>query len=215
MYACVRNLGGSLQDFNRLKSNEFFVYPSNFEMPVSKFKITTFQWIIKHRDAISNEQCEMILEWASHIYTEGYHANNIDTFWKGRGVANTLQRSRTYKQQLREQVNNCHWESKQWDWQYKTNKGDLIRMTELLSTYELYQEGEKMKHCIRMYWQRCNLRKSAVFSLMINARRCLTIEIDPIQKKIRQARGLQNSTASLEENDILQKWLKEVVNQRE
>ena len=215
MYACVRNLGGSLQDFNRLKSNEFFVYPSNFEMPVSKFKITTFQWIIKHRDAISNEQCEMILEWASHIYTEGYHANNIDTFWKRRGVANTLQRSRTYKQQLREQVNNCHWESKQWDWQYKTNKGDLIRMTELLSTYELYQEGEKMKHCIRMYWQRCNLRKSAVFSLMINARRCLTIEIDPIQKKIRQARGLQNSTASLEENDILQKWLKEVVNQRE
>ena len=89
MYACVRNLGGSLQDFNRLKSNEFFVYPSNFELPVSKFKIATFQWIIKHRDAISNAQCEMILEWASHIYTEGYHANNIDTFWKRRGVANT------------------------------------------------------------------------------------------------------------------------------
>ena len=39
-----------------------------------------------------------------------------------------------------------------------------------------------MKHCIRMYWHQYNLGKSAVFSLMTNTKKCLTIEINPIKK---------------------------------
>ena len=88
--------------------------------------------------------------------------------------------------------------------QYKTNEDDTANITELLSAYELYQEVEKMKHCIRMYWNQCNLGKSVMFSLMTNAKKCLTIEINPI-KKIGEVRVCINiSPLTLEkENELV------------
>ncbi len=215
MYTYIRGLGGSDIDFERLKTNPFYQYTPNFHWPFSKFKEETIKWIIMHSDKLTDNEYQNILEWAAHIYTERYTQYTQEEisklkFWKGRGLANVIQRSEAYKQSLRESLNIKNWTPKQWDWEFINNKGKQFVIKELCSSYELYLEGKKMKHCVSLYWKRCVNQKSAIFSLSIDGEKSLTIEVDPIHRTIRQARGFQNRKAKLEEKNILKQWFNEV-----
>ena len=123
MFAEVRRLGGCVLDFERLVRNtiddplcEFigplrssFIYdPTELpaEEPYARFWQDTVRWIIAHRDAISDEECSLILSWAMHEYTEGQRegaqpffgrdgvfvpcskgASSIEGNWNGRFLA--------------------------------------------------------------------------------------------------------------------------------
>jgi len=219
MYTYVRSLGGSELDFDRLKTNPFYQYTPDYCWPFSKFKEETIKWIIAHSEKLTDNSYKNILEWAAHIYTERYAQYTQEEviklkFWNGRRLANVIRRSEAYKQSLRENLNNKNWTSKQWDWEHINNAGEGFVIKELLSSYELYMEARKMKHCVSLYWKECVKGTSAIFSLTIVNKKCLTIEVDPQSKRIIQARGKHNRAATKKELELLNLWIRDVVNKR-
>ena len=70
MYTYIRSLGGTHQDFNKLKTNPFYQYTPNFYLPFCKFKEETIKWMIAHSEKLTDNYYQGILEWAAHIYTE-------------------------------------------------------------------------------------------------------------------------------------------------
>ena len=220
MYTYVRSLGGTDLDFNKLKTNPFYQYTPNLYWPFCKFKEETIEWVIAHSEKLTDNDYQNILEWATHIYTGRYSQYTQEEivklkFWSGRSLANVIQRSKDYKQSLRESLSNINWTSKQWDWEHINNKGERFVIKELLSSYEMYMEGKKMKHCVSLYWKKCKRGTSAIFSLTNENKKCLTIEVDPKSKCIIQARGKQNRSATKKEWELLNLWLREVVINRE
>ena len=70
MYTYIRSLGGTHQDFNKLKTNPFYQYTPNLYLPFCKFKEETIKWMIAHSEKLTDNYYQGILEWAAHIYTE-------------------------------------------------------------------------------------------------------------------------------------------------
>ena len=75
-------------------------------------------------------------------------------------------------------------------------------------------EARKMRHCVSLYWKKCVKGASAIFSLSIDGKKSLTIEVDPQFKRIIQARGKQNRAATKKEWEFLNLWIRDAVNKR-
>ena len=85
------------------------------------------------------------------------------------------------------------------------------RITELLSSKELYAEGKAMKHLVYSSSNSCALKRCAIFSVTKysenDMRNILTIEVNiQIRKQIVQARGKLNSVPTDKSRKIVGMW---------
>lgn len=82
---------------------------------------------------------------------------------------------------------------------------------ELTSSKELLEEGQALQHCVGGYGPYCAAGYSSIFSLRYNNARQVTIEINPRNKNIVQARGVSNRRLSSSEQQIINLWFNKIV----
>ncbi len=98
------------------------------------------------------------------------------------------------------------------NWEWKGKKQESIwRVTQLLTSKELYNDGRRMKHCVASYGQRCVEKQSAIFSLTeddgINLpEKHVTIELSS-NKQLVQANGRMNKRPEGRAKLVFNKWL--------
>jgi hypothetical protein len=88
------------------------------------------------------------------------------------------------------------------------------KVRELLDSNELLDEGRAMRHCVGSYGRRCASGISTIWSLTCSdsqsqCRRELTIEVNPKNRKIVQAKGRRNSVPTVEARRIMLLWASE------
>jgi len=167
IYAEVMRLGGSQVEFERIVSHPAFIIDPTQESG-DPFHLTfwrnTICWLKKHRESITDEEANTILDWAMHRYTEASapmwnvregNSTARHFAWKGRSVNATLQRAQLYyQQQLERQTSlfehNYQWDSHDWDWEFADGSHSWS-FVELTSSQELRYEGESMRHCVGSY----------------------------------------------------------------
>ena len=81
---------------------------------------------------------------------------------------------------------------------------------ELLSSDELIDESQALRHCVSTYARSCHNGRSSIWSMEIEdengRRKILTIEVAPREKVIRQVRGRRNRLATPKEKNLLGQW---------
>jgi hypothetical protein len=69
-------------------------------------------------------------------------------------------------------------------------------ISELLTSEELFLEGQAMRHCVATYAERCARRQTSIWSMQVenqrDRHRVLTIELDPLKRTVCQARKKRN-----------------------
>ncbi|MEA1787266.1 PcfJ domain-containing protein [Arenibacter sp. GZD96] len=212
LYAEIFRLGGNRQDFMRIMySRSLVIDPTEqtYDESYLKFWQHTVFWLIKNREAISDEESSLIVDWALHRYTETTRIRNEKEFtWKGRKVRNVLVASEEYAAtRFKPSWVGYHWEGHNWDWIFTDGKGDAWDFTELINGKQLYEEGQYMRHCVGTYVGRCASGTSAIFSLKKNGNRVITIEISPKLRMLVQCLGKGNRRPSEEESNVIKRWL--------
>jgi hypothetical protein len=81
---------------------------------------------------------------------------------------------------------------------------------ELLDSNELIMEGRAMRHCVGSYAGRCVKQGSSIWSMSryscLGQEHVLTIEVNPRDRTIVQAKGKRNSPPSSEARRIMLRW---------
>lgn len=108
------------------------------------------------------------------------------------------------------EVIDVRWNAHGWDWS-TTALRDHWRFTELTTSQALYDEGEAMGHCVGSYSLDCLNGESAIFSLVKDGKREVTIEINPRHRELVQVQGLYNSDSSAEVDAVVKAWMMRVV----
>lgn len=84
-------------------------------------------------------------------------------------------------------------------------------ITELVTFADLADEGRALHHCVATYAAAAAAGRSAIFSLRRRVAGVLkprvTIEVFPAQRRIIQARGLQNARAEGDDRKLIEHWM--------
>ena len=211
MFAEILRLGGSAVEFRRLVEDASYrLDPTSREADDDErvFWEQTVRWLVRHRDALDDEGCHLCLRWARHRYTERHH-EPFD--WRGRTPASAIREAREYMRQLHGSGRRKRrWKPRGWDWHGRVAElGWSVH--ELVTSDELLDESIAMSHCVRTYDSRCTQGRSAIFSLRRGERRCLTVEVNPSCRRVVQARGVCNRSASEQETSVLDHWQRQVL----
>lgn len=212
LYAEVKRLGGSEQDWRRLLQNVAFVIDPTERSDTesyARFWRSTVQWLIKHSGEISDEESHLILSWAMHEYTEAERLRAQAFSWKGRSPRAVIQRSIQYQRDRERPWSLYKWQGHDWEWTLDGANGDSSgewSFEELTSGEQLFREGEAMHHCVSSYAARCAAGHSAIVSVKCEGVRRLTVEISPRTKHIVQVRGPYNRPADATEQRVVALW---------
>jgi hypothetical protein len=213
-FAQIMRLGGSPIDCRRILSNPAFVVDtteSSGNDSQAVFWEATVRWIIAHRTALADEECERILSWAMHEYTEAERRGGQAYSWKGRSLPAVLRRSLDYQRQLERPWSCYSWQRHGWDWRPSDSALDGWSFVDLTSGEELFREGQAMRHCVSGYAAYCAAGRSAIVSVRFNDARRLTVEIAPATGRVVQAKGACNRPANIDEQSAIRCWLETVV----
>jgi hypothetical protein len=99
------------------------------------------------------------------------------------------------------------------DYQYETNNHTWI-VSELRNSLSLYMEGQKMRHCVVSYAQRCSTGECSIFNASCKNKEThttesvATLEVNTITKTLVQARGKYNYRVTDETMEIITLWTK-------
>lgn len=88
----------------------------------------------------------------------------------------------------------------------KKKFADHYKVVELLDSIQLQEEGRRMHHCVGGYAHACQKGRSAIFSIRLNCKSLATIEVNLIEHKVVQAKGVCNQKLNQEAVEILLKW---------
>ncbi|PRX54960.1 PcfJ domain-containing protein [Flagellimonas meridianipacifica] len=215
LYAEIYRLGGNQQDFMRVMySRSLVIDPTErtHDEPYHRFWKNTLVWLISNREAISDEESNLIIAWALHRHTEATrNADEGEFTWKGRTLNNVLTASEEYEasRYLPSWIG-YHWESHDWDWTFMDGRDNTWDFVELINGKQLYEEGQSMHHCVATYAGRCASGTSAIFSLKKNGNRVITIEISPKLRILVQSLGKGNRRPTGEESNMIRRWLSNV-----
>lgn len=80
-----------------------------------------------------------------------------------------------------------------------------VRITQLLSYWDLLDEGRALRHCVSSYFDTCRRGRSGIFSLTFDGSRVLTLEVQA-NRTVVQARGLLNRRLNGEELNWVMRW---------
>ncbi len=90
-------------------------------------------------------------------------------------------------------------------WSYR-----LWSIKQIRTRAELIEEGNELHHCVADYAQQCAVGETTIWSMKCNGRltshHSITIEVDPNERVIREARGKFNRWPTDQEQEIIQKW---------
>ena len=90
------------------------------------------------------------------------------------------------------------------------HKRRIWRITELLSSANLFTEGKQMQHCVGSYASYCYRGKTTIWSMKReerdNSKRVMTIEVDPANRVILKAKGKFNHSPKKKAVEIMKKW---------
>lgn len=226
IYTELQGLRGSQKLFSHiLKNPSYCVDLTELSNEHYTFWCDTIRWLILHEDQLTGTECERVLSWARHKYTETINDLNVQTFSiKGRNVRETVRRINVYFQQInrtpygirfdRVSADNTigKWRAKGFSW-CLVDSGSHWVFTELISSDELYAEGNALNHCVYLYSSDCIQGDTRIISLALNGKRCATIEVALSNKLIVQIKGSCNREATDEENSIISIWKDAVLNQ--
>jgi hypothetical protein len=214
LYAEVRRLGGAERDFRRIHQNDALrIDPTDVDTNESeaKFWYDAARWLIAHGDDFSDEESERILAWAVHEQTEAERDQRPPFLWKGRSARATLDRAEHYFRRLSRPWSAIRWRGHGWNWFLDQGPLDEWSFIELTNGQDLFLEGQRMHHCVAGYAQRCAAGTSAIVSVSHNKIGRVTVEIDPRNGQVVQARGECNRPAGPEEQAVISLWMNQVV----
>ena len=213
MLAEVRRLGGTTQDFLRLRANHHFLFdPADFRSDESQmsFWYATTRWLIAHRAALSDAEATSVLAWAEHERFE--RRRGCAPFsWKGRRLRPVLEQAAGYQQLLNRSLEYTRWAGRGWGWRLDGPVDESWTYVELTDSRQLAAESCAMHHCVANYAYRCAKSDSAIVSVRWNGVRAFTVEINPRTRVVVQARGPCNRDLTGPEREVLERWLQEVV----
>ena len=167
---------------------------------------STVLWIAEHGKAMNDQQCQLILAWAHHEYTEA-RRDGRRFRWTERRFPTVLARAIEFERSLSQKRSHYRWEAHGWD----CEMDDDWSFRELINSYELDQEGRAMRHCVGGYAWNCVNGSSAIVSLQHNGARQVTLEVSPSTGELQEARGKCNREATAAELEVIQSWLQGVV----
>jgi hypothetical protein len=217
--AWVQHCGGSQWEAEQLREQPGFFEPTSYfsrgweehHRQLEHFSAQTVQWLARNKQALNETSCRLILPWAVHRHAEAQAGRGVFT-WSGRSVAQALTQAEEYQATRYNFTTNATWEPLGWDWSFRDEaSGDTWTMTELTSSLALWEEGTAMSHCVGGYTHLCVHGSSAIFSMRNNDKRRITIEMEPRQRRIVQARGTANRDASAAEKQILNAWMQAIL----
>lgn len=91
---------------------------------------------------------------------------------------------------------------------YLRNEGkpneERFEIKQITSSKELLAEGKEQHHCVFSYKQSCISGRCSIWSLTVNGKRKVTIEV--VDRKIVQAKGFANRVTRSDEDFIINKW---------
>lgn len=215
LFAEVRRLGGTPRDFWRLVTNPAFRFDpteSGYDTEDNIYRQSA-RWLIKHADRVSDEECEVVLNWASHECFERiwiYRSSRPFTF-KGRTLRSVLNQAWRYRRLIESYWSGLHWLARGCNWSFSDDASATWSIHELDSGVKLFHECRMLEHSAASYSPRCQRGKSVVVSLRWNTVRCLILEVDPVAGRVLQARGLRNRPPRANEQRVIERWLTEVV----
>ena len=146
-----------------------------------------------------------------HEHTERLIRSARRFTWKGRSLRSVLNRAWRYRRRIEVRCSRLRWPARGWNWSLPESPSATWSFHELTSGEELFREGQTLRHCVATYAPRCQSGACVIVSLRRNMARCLTLEVDPVTGRIRQARGLSNRLPRPNEQRAMERWLKEVV----
>lgn len=209
-YAEVIRLGGGQREFDLLRENPAFVIDvtEHERSDLLRFWRQALAWLIKHRDVLGFAAVPDILDWAVHRHTEAVRFNK-QFCWLNRTVASVKKQVADYKKSANRTIFR-RWKNHGLNWAFECQAGEEWSIVELDRTEQLVEEGRAMRHCVGGYDLYCQEGRSAIFSLLRNGQRQATIEICPVTKTVRQARGKCNREANSKERELIRKWIESV-----
>lgn len=219
MWAEIARLGGGTTEFNRLVANSSFIIDPTAQLERDDFLSfwrATVRWLTLHREAVTDAESRLILDWGMHRFTEARRGGAAPFSWSGRSPNRVAALALEYRES-REKFRPGHdlqWQNRGWNWDYELPSGVKWSVVELVSGKELFEEGRWMQHCVGSYAHLCAAGQSAIFSLRRNSQRAITIELNPRSKRLFQIRGERNRGATDEELAIVDQWCKSVVNEK-
>ncbi|MFN0247009.1 MAG: PcfJ domain-containing protein [Kofleriaceae bacterium] len=219
MWAELVQRGGTEVELRRLRRHQAFVFDTTNATPGSdraaryrEFWIATVDWMVRHRDVLTDDTCQTILDWGMHRFTEdlarGTPAHECFS-WSGRSPVAAHEAAALYAQQVSAMygyVEHVLWSSHGWDWSDAKSEWSIL---ELCSARELAAESAAMIHCVAGYSNRCASAASAIFSARFKKERAFTIELEPSTRRVVQARGTRNRECTAAEMAVVERWLHE------
>ena len=161
-------------------------------------------------------------EWREGVSAEGVFGRRPpprpDYSMKGRTVSSILREVEDWHKQLGREP---HQPSLSWrrspfkDFRLVEGSealGDIRAWTisELLTSRDLFLEGQAMRHCVATYTGRCARQRTSIWSMQVENRRgrqrVLTIEVDLAKRTICQARRKCNRPPQTGERRVVERW---------
>lgn len=84
---------------------------------------------------------------------------------------------------------------------------EIWTVTELEAAIDLVEEGRAQRHCVASLAQHALTGKRSYWSLRLDGRRCVTIEVDNRRRLVMQVRGRYNRFPTDKEWSIVQEWV--------
>lgn len=213
VWAEIRAIGGGDDELRRIEAQPGYAFhqidwtdedaPGCTRLEFRAFWDDSVRWLARHREALTDEMCALILPWALHMLTEGCFS------WKGRSPVQAHRLALEYDRQLRRRHcpnEDLSWTARGWDQVWADREGIEWSMTELTTGAELHHEGRAMSHCVAGYAAGCATGDSAIFSLRLAGERRVTVEVNPVTKAVVQAFGPGNCKLTPEDKMALAWW---------
>lgn len=225
VWAELAQRGGTMCEFARMRRHPSFLVDltstpdastdDNERQRAERFRAfwyATADWLVRHRDELTDDECERVLDWAMHRFTEDdgqQRAPNQCFTLTGRAPVAAHEQALAYREALRVPYGYewpQSWARRSWDWELGEGEHTWT-VHELATSAQLADESAAMRHCVASYAYRCVSGASAIFSLQRDGQRVITIELEPGSRRVVQARGPYNRACTADELALVERWL--------
>lgn len=149
-----------------------------------------------------------LIDYLNHEFTMD---RNFNIFGSGYTLVSLNKRMIDWHHQLRRvrEFGNFTWEGHSHQGLFFVrNEGklneEIYQIKQITTSKELLEEGRSQHHCVFSYKQSCINGVCSIWSLTLNGKRKVTIEV--VNKRIVQAKGFANRITTSQEDFIINKW---------
>lgn len=162
------------------------------------------------------ETVEQINDLVDFINAQKLENNNFNIFGNGWTLASLTKRMHDWHYDLRrsKKMGSFTWAGHDFKDFSLTKRKDEYNaeewtITQIKSSKELLDEGKQQHHCVFGYKNSCIDGSASIWSLKVNGKRKVTIEVRKSNNCIVQARGFANRKTTGEEDNLIRLWSNE------